>query len=177
MDFGNTTTSIWSKIKGYIDSKLSSMRGRAIAMIDWKDPLINGDAFSTTGASIELYYGNNDLNFKKFYASSITVTYKFEERNTLPGASFIFYKTGDWNKPQADKDVLIQLMGYNADKYCTLAYVKNQWCEDYVSYYIIGVKLKENCIFRCINKGNIISYVTLKNNTPYVCDSQGSILT
>ena len=57
MDFGNTTTSIWSKIKGYIDSKLSSMRGGAIAMIDWRDPLINGDAFSTTGASIELYYG------------------------------------------------------------------------------------------------------------------------
>lgn len=27
MDFGNTTTSIWSKIKGYIDSKLSSMGG------------------------------------------------------------------------------------------------------------------------------------------------------
>lgn len=177
MDFGNTTTSIWSKIKGYIDSKLSSMRGGAIAMIDWRDPLINGDAFSTTGASIELYYGNNYLNFKKFYASSITVTYKFEERNTLPGASFIFYRDGDWNRPQADKDVLIQLMGYNADKYCTLAYVKNQWCEDYVSYYIIGVKLKENCIFRCINKGNIISYVTLKNDTPYVCDSQGNILT
>lgn len=167
----------WSETKSYIDSKLSSMRGGAIAMIDWKDPLINGDAFSTTRASIELYYGNNYLNFKKFYASSITVTYKFEQRNTLPGASFIFYRDGDWNRPQSDKDVLIELMGYNADKYCTLAYVENQWCEDYVTYYIIGVKLKENCIFRCINKGNIISYVTLKNDTPYVCDSQGNILT
>lgn len=27
MDFGNTTTSIWSKIKNYIDNKLSSTGG------------------------------------------------------------------------------------------------------------------------------------------------------
>ena len=81
MDFGNTTTSIWSKIKGYIDSKLSSMRGGAIAMIDWRDPLINGDAFSTTGASIELYYGNNYLNFKKFYASRV---YEIYDEKTSP---------------------------------------------------------------------------------------------
>lgn len=27
MDFGNTTTSIWSKIKSYIDNKLSSAGG------------------------------------------------------------------------------------------------------------------------------------------------------
>ncbi len=27
MDFGNTTTSIWSKIKSYIDNKLSATGG------------------------------------------------------------------------------------------------------------------------------------------------------
>lgn len=35
MDFGNTTTSIWSKIKGYIDSKLSSMGGDCIYKHTW----------------------------------------------------------------------------------------------------------------------------------------------
>ncbi len=53
MDFGNTTTSIWSKIKSYIDNKLSATGGGV-------KRIINID-FISTGEPQGLY---NDYRFK-----------------------------------------------------------------------------------------------------------------
>lgn len=175
MDFGNTTTSIWSKIKSYIDNKLSATGGGVIyksgygmsVVNDSNDPM---DVYEN-GVDGEIVGEINVLRTKA-KISAINKTYNCFYNFWL---KYIYSESIDYlfQKLKINKDVLKIVLNVTPS-------------ETKSSFGIILLRLKDNVIIEYsksifvnpIHSYNkyIIAYKKLTDNGLVDCDYQGNIL-